>query len=192
LIFTGKSFGSTGRIADADVAERAAVATRRPGQAHCRAEFHQRLVEVAGATRGQQRGIQGPEQIVELAQARRCGAELRRPGCCPPIWADGEEARQNTFYISIQRGRILVEGQAGDGARGVATDAGQGHQRVDGLRKCAAVTCGNRLRGAVQVPGSRVVTQTFPQFQHAVQRRGGKIGDRWQLARQRSKWQSRW
>ncbi len=116
------------------------------------------------AGRGEQRFCQLPQFLAHFRVFR--------------IAFDGEEAAQHADHIAIEHGRIHVKGEAGDGARRVTSDAGQGHQSLDGARPLAVPFVDDDLRRLVQIARSSVIAESFPQLQHIAQRRGSEIVNR--------------
>ena len=156
----GQLVDETARAGGADFDERTGVALGTGGGADQRAEFHQRLVELADVRVRQEVTGEFPERL-------QCSRGFY-------IGADGEHAGKHAGDISIDERGALAERDAGDGAGGVATDAGQGAQLGGCAGQFAAVLADEELRGAMQVAGARIVAETFPQFQDAIVRCAGK------------------
>lgn len=107
------------------------------------------------------------------------------------IGSNAVDARQHANNVAVEDGRGLIEGDAANRAGGVATDAGQGEDGVEGVRESEGRISGGRtprgpnlgilsfslgvvelrppigdnlLRRFLQVADAGVVAEAFPEF----------------------------
>lgn len=141
--------------------QRAFDAAWFPGGAHCGSQFHHGLVE-----------IPGPERI-----------EHRRGTCRDPAQSlrsiDGQVAAEESCHdpldIAIDRRDRLLEANRGHGRCSVRPYARQCAQISGRGRKPTAPGVTHRESRPMQVPGSCVVTEALPHFEHIFERRVGQI-----------------
>ena len=127
-------------------------------QADGGAEFHQRLVEMAG-----------------LARVHPLLGDFAEPSAGAAGGDVGSivgYARHHAEHVAVQDREGQVEGDASDGGGRVIPDAGEGANGIVIPREAAG--CGDLLRGAAQVAGARVVAEAAPQGQHVVFGGGGQ------------------
>lgn len=99
-------------------------ARRFPDSAYYRAQFHECLVEMrAGPVSDGLGGRSLHKSFRELPQMR-VERRLTR------ISIDGEDASEHPDGIAVENWHGLIEGDAAEGARGVAADARKSHQGV--------------------------------------------------------------
>src|SRR4029079_5661220 len=137
-------------IGDTQPGERTAVAGRRGRRADECAEFHQRLVEVAGPL------------LREHGFSRR--PDPRLPRSLTRIATIAEETRQNAQAISFNNREWTVKCLRQDRAQNVSANAGQGGPDLRVVRKFATVVRDELLRGHVQVAGAAIVAESFPEL----------------------------
>ena len=126
------------------------------------AQFHHGLVVVACLARGQ-------EAAGQLRDARGGRAGLDRA-------VHVEDAGDDPFHIGVDAGHGQVEGDAGDGGRGVGADAGQGADGIGPGGEDAAVLPHDQAGGGQQVAGAGIVAQALPGVQHFLLGSGGQGG----------------
>ena len=152
-------FRIPGRRGPTEAAHRAGQAEGFLAMADGRAEFHHRLIVVAGRVRREEGLGQGGEG---LRRARAVAERRRVRG----------QAREDADHVPVDARGRRAEGDAGDRRRGVRSDAGQfppgrGIARRRGHRR-------DCLGEAVEVARARVVAEAFPEFQHLRLRCGGQ------------------
>lgn len=62
----------------------------------------------------------------------------------------------------------MIEGERGDGARGVSAESWKLLQLLDRLRKTSAVSIHDGLCGGVQISGARVIAEALPRAQDVI------------------------
>ncbi len=102
---------------------------------------------------------------------RRMNHQLLRqfPKLCPGflflrILRHPKNAREHADDIAVQNGRRLVERNAANRAGGVTANARQREHVVKAPRKLAVVLGHDLPRRLLQVPGARVIAESFPQL----------------------------
>src|SRR5262245_5132538 len=94
----------------AELRDGALIAPRRAGQADLAAELHKRLIELPGAAARQQRFGDVPEEFLACA-----GLGIIR---------EARQAAEEPHGVGFEDWLGDIEGDRGDGARGVTADAG--------------------------------------------------------------------
>ena len=117
------------------------------------AQFHQGLVEVAGIFG------QTNEQSVFDGTFRAVFQD---------VGGRGEEAHDDAQHVAVDGGAMLAEGDGGDGACRVATDAGQRKQIVEARGQLAAMIAADDSRGILQMARTAVVAEAFPELHQHV------------------------
>src|SRR5690606_6281158 len=146
----------------------------------------QRAQQAAGLAAGAERGTQVHHRlgvVVDALLRRETFGDLPElPGHfrLARVAALGNIAGQHALDVAVEDGRAQAHAQAGNGAGGGATDAGQLGELFHVTREFAAVPFDDDLRGLVQVARTAVVTQAGPQVQHFVFFGGGQGLDRGQ------------
>jgi len=141
------------RPSEADATQRADGAARIGGCANQCSQFHQGLVERAGVAGWKNLRGQNPTRFAG-GWFRHVGANTEHPGKHP-------------HHVPVDQRDSPAEGDAGNRACGVSADAGQFHQRVDSPWEFPAVVAYDQFRGEVEIPGSRIIAEAFPQLEHA-------------------------
>lgn len=149
----------------AEITKRAGIAARLPGRTHGRAEFHQRLIEVAAVAGGQSLEGQVPKAIIDARRTR--------------IVSNGHHAQQHALDVAVEQGRSLIERDGGDRSRGIAANARKLHQTFDGARKFAVQVVDDPVGGFVQQVASAVVSQSGPEREHVGSIGAGQVLDGW-------------
>src|SRR2546428_2969470 len=150
-------------------AERARPAEGGPRATHGRTEFHEGLV-VRARFRERDETLRDSHQPPARIPAR-------------DITGDAEHAREHAGGVPIDRGHPLSERDARDRARRVVPDSRELPQRRERPRDLRAVARDDRLRGAVQMAGPPVESESLPRLQHLFLRGvrqvddGGEAGD---------------
>ena len=85
-----------------------------------------------------------------------------------------EDAGDDPFHVGVDAGHGQVEGDAGDGGRGVGADTGQGADGFGIGREDAAVFLHDQTGGGQQVAGTGIVAQALPGVQHLLLGGGGQ------------------
>ena len=85
---------------------------------------------------------------------------------------------RDAFDVTVDDRGADSEGDAGHGAGGVASHAGQGFEGFDGGRKDAAELGCDAFGRKLEEASATVVSESFPEFEHAVFGGGGEIVDR--------------
>ncbi len=136
LVFAeGAAFGGPG----------ANEALRIARRADSGAEFHDRLVEVAGPTRCD-------KACCELFHFAANGGFADRIVRLPPA-----DTTEDALHVAIDYGYVLAMSNAGDGGSGVGADAGEFAEFVGGGRHHSGVLGDDGLRGFMQHAGAAVV-----------------------------------
>ena len=91
---------------------------------------------------------------------------------------NAKDAAQDSLDVAIHDGCALVECVAGNGAGGVAADAGQGEQLSRCPGELPVESFDDLLGRAVQVAGTRVVAEPLPQLEDRVEPGAGEALDR--------------
>ncbi len=126
----------------------ACLARRGNGRADQCSQFHHGFVEVAGVFGMHQRIGQLPEFVFD--------------GGVFGIAFDAKDAAQNADDIAVENRGGLTECDAGNRPGGVASDAGDLLQSVDGVRQLAIVFGDDGFRGLVQIAAPAVIPQALP------------------------------
>ena len=112
------------------------------------AQFHQRLIEGARVTRRQPIIRDSPQLFPRRGLT--------------DVLIQIQQARENADHIAIKNRDRAPKGDAGDGAGGIGSDAGQLEQSLDLRRHFAAELARNDVGGAMQIAGAAVISQAFP------------------------------
>jgi hypothetical protein len=88
------------------------------------------------------------------------------------------EPRQHPAHVAVEDRQPAAESDRGDGAGGVAADAGQRGDRLLVVGEDAAVALDDDARRGVQVACSPVVAEAGPEPEDVVERRGGELAHR--------------
>ena len=170
--------------------QRTNVAARIDRRADQCPEFHQRLVERAGILGGQDFRSQPPQHLP--------GRGLRH------VSPDAEHPSQNPRDVAVDQRDSLAKRDAGNRPGRVPAHSrqlqqflnggGEGQPRIPfrgwpsrpprmmfGPARRARPTS-QQSRRAVKVPGSRVITESLPQLEHALVRRPREGFNRWESA----------
>src|SRR5258708_3170001 len=139
-----------GAVSDAYSTHGAHVTRRFFGFTHHRAQFHQRLIEgrtipLAGWPRAPVNFARDDHQL--LGQL----PELRVSRFFTRVMFDGEDARKDADYVSIQNRLGLVESDAANRASGVTADTGQCEDFRKAFWKPTGVAHRKELRGLMQI-----------------------------------------
>lgn len=86
------------------------------------------------------------------------------------IFCDAEETGEDADDVAIEEWLGLIEGDARDGAGGVASDALQGEDGIEIVREEAVVFITDFLRGLLHVADAGVIAESFPEFVDAFRR----------------------
>jgi len=139
--------------------DRAKQALRPSWHAQSGTELHQRLVAVAR-----------PRRIEKLFR----GGEQPSPGGAPfRVSLQGEPAGEDPLDVAVEHRCHNAEGDARDRRRGVAADARQRQQAVEGARKAGTGRRDLLCRG-MELPRPPVVAEAGPESEHVVQGRRGQ------------------
>ncbi len=130
-----------------------------------RAEFHERLIEVA-------RPAFGDERLCELPDTALGWLLLDRG-------VDVEDAGQDTLHVAVHAGHLLIEGRAGDGPGGVGPHAGQSEDVGVAAGENPAVPLHDGTGGSLNVARPAVIAEPFPRLEHVLFRRFGYGGHVW-------------
>lgn len=91
-----------------------------------------------------------------------------------------EEPRQHAGGVRFNNRNRLIEGEDGDGVRGVFSDARQLPHALGLVRKTATMSIFDDLGGGVKISRPRVVTETLPGAQDVIfrsARQSGEVGE---------------
>ena len=127
------------------------------------AEFHEGLVEVAGAFGGDEGFGAGPEFFLRGGEG--------------DVFGDGKEAGEDAHDVAIKDRGGLIEGDRGNGAGGVATDAGERGEGVSGSRENAGVEGDDLFGGGVKMFSPTVVAEAGPEGEDILKIGGGELGN---------------
>ena len=130
------------------------------GQAHCRPQVHQGLVEVPGPVMGHGIGHGLPERGADFGIQH--------------VAAVAGEPRRHPQHVAVHGGHGLSEGDGQDGPRRVVPDACQTPQVVITVREFAAEILHHGLRRSFQIAGTAVIAQPLPQPHQLLLRHGGQ------------------
>lgn len=145
-------------MGEADVAEAAGVAVRRARGADEGAELHEGLIVVAGPAGGDGKSA----EAVDLFSVAGAGG------------IEAEHAPEEAAGVGVDGGVAKTEGDGGDGSRGVAAEAGEREEVVEGVGEAAGAVVDDGAGGGVEVAGAGVVAQAGPEAEDIVERRGGE------------------
>lgn len=154
------------RLRTAESGEGAGVAGGRFRGADGRAEFHQGLIEHAGA--------------IGAGHERR--GPLPRPvhrGLVAGSSVAGFDAQEDADDVAVHERGGLSVGDGGDGAGGVRPDAGDRPEGLDVAGDSTSVVVDDGLCGGVEEPGSAVIAQARPEGEDVFDGSGGEVGERW-------------
>jgi len=84
---------------------------------------------------------------------------------------DGEAAGEHSFDITVENRRALAESENGDRRRRRAADARQAGEQRRIVWKASGMIGDQHLRAALQMAGTRVITEPGPQSEDLVERR---------------------
>ena len=126
------------------------------------AEFHDGLVEVAGAARVDECSR---EFLNFAADGRFADGIVRFPSA---------DAAEDALDISVDHGDMLAVGDAGDGGGGVGADAGELAQFGGGAGHDSEVLGDDGLRGLVEHAGATVVAESAPEGEDVLLMGGGQ------------------
>src|SRR6267378_2729667 len=146
--------------------QRTPIARRRGGRADRRAEFHERLIELA-------RRLRGHEADREFADAPSGGA-LR------DVLSNAEQSRNHAGDVSVDGRDRDAERDARDRAGRVRPHAGEGGEPLERRGHLSSVLLDDRTGRGVQIPRPPVEAQAFPYREHVVDGSGRKIVDSWE------------
>ena len=135
---------------EAQAPDRAGAAVGLARRADAAAEFHHRLVPIAGVPLGHERLGGAPE-----AGARRAGVRGL---------ADGKPAGEDADGVGVKGRQSPTERNRQDRAAGVASDAGQARQRARIVGHAPAVVADDAPGGLVQVHRAAIVAEALPRF----------------------------
>ena len=161
-------------------ADGAKTAARLPGGTDQGTELHQGLIKPRAITREVDarlgRGCRGgggkPGGVLDESFGQVPEEVIR--GFLTGIIAHAEKPREDTHDIAIEERRGLVEGDATNGAGGVAADAWQGQDLVKCVRELAVTFRDQPLRGLLEIASAAVVAETGPQREHFFRWGGGQ------------------
>src|SRR5690606_8082495 len=89
----------------------------------------------------------------------------------PGVLLHGEDAGEDAGHVAVEDGQRYAVGEGEHGRHGIVADAGEGAGGGLVRGEPAAVVASDLLRGAVEVPGTRVVAESLPRLQDVVERR---------------------
>ena len=154
----GISCSETSSVGAAPARYRAIAAARRLRRANDFAEFHQRLVPIAG-------------RFAREQASARCRASCCQRARFAQIAANRAEAREDARDVAVEHGERHVIGNAQHRGGGVSADAGQRERLFERSREIFRVARDDFCAARVQIPRAAVVAEAGPQFQDFCSRR---------------------
>ena len=103
--------------------------------------------------------------------------QLALEGFIGGVAVGGEHAAEYAFYITVEYGFALVEGEGGDGGGGTAADAAQAFELQTAAGKLPAELFDHLAGGFVQIARAAVIAQARPQAEHGFLFGGGQCGN---------------
>jgi len=143
---------------------RAATALRIARGADRRPEVHEPLDVGRVVARRDERLGERPELLLHCAVARKA--------------RDEEMPREHAFHVAVEYRRPRAEREPGDRGRSGAPDPGEALDVGERVGELPGMPLDDELRGAMKVPGPRVVAEAAPEPQHFVlarQRQAGEV-----------------
>ena len=114
------------------------------------------------------------QQLRESPQLFRSLAFLR-------VFGDPENPGEHAGDIAVEDRNRLIEGDAGDGARRVASNPGQIQHVLETFGESTVVIADDDVRRFPEIPRARVIAKPFPKFQHLFRSRAGQRFYSWQF-----------